>query len=149
MANELTYDQGVDVTLIFALANPGAGATTAMTMAQGGTGFVVPTGYKFHPTCLNVNSNANDTPEGIKKYVEARNLTAPLLKDTGNRVADYFDTRVTPTFYVIDKEGVLRYRGSYDDNREEDSAKKQYVTPALDAVIASRLGSLRSGVASL
>jgi peroxiredoxin len=87
---------------------------------------------------LNVNSNANDTPEGIKKYVEARNLTVPLLKDTGNRVADYFNTRVTPTFYVIDKEGVLRYRGSYDDNREEAQATKQYVTPALDAVIASR-----------
>jgi cytochrome oxidase Cu insertion factor (SCO1/SenC/PrrC family) len=87
---------------------------------------------------LNVNSNANDTPEGIKKYVEARNLTIPLLKDTGNRVADYFNTQVTPTFYVLDKEGVLRYRGSYDDNREENSAKKQYVTPALDAVMASR-----------
>jgi peroxiredoxin len=87
---------------------------------------------------LNVNSNANDTPDGIKKYVEARNLTIPLLKDTGNRVADYFGTQVTPTFYVIDKAGVLRYRGSYDDNREESSARTQYVTPALDAVLASR-----------
>jgi len=87
---------------------------------------------------LNVNSNANDTSEGIKKYVEARNLTVPLLKDSGNRVADYFDTQVTPTFYVIDKQGVLRYRGSFDDNREESSAKTQYVTPALDAVLASR-----------
>ena len=87
---------------------------------------------------LNVNSNANDTPEGIRKYVEARNLIIPLLKDTGNRVADYFNTQVTPTFYVIDSAGVLRYRGSYDDNREERQATNQYVTPALNAVLASR-----------
>jgi peroxiredoxin len=88
---------------------------------------------------LNVNSNANDTPEGIKKYVEAKNLAGiPLLKDTGNRVADYFNTRVTPTFYVIDKDCVLRYRGSFDDNREEPEATKQFVLPALDAVLAAR-----------
>ncbi len=93
---------------------------------------------------LNVNSNANDTPEGIKKYVEAKNLAGiPLLKDTDNKVADYFNTHVTPTFYIIDKDGVLRYRGSYDDNREEADAKKQYVTPALNAVLASQPVSLK------
>jgi hypothetical protein len=87
---------------------------------------------------LNVNSNANDTPEGIKKYVEARHLdSVPLLKDTGNKVADYFKTRVTPTFYVLDKTHVLRYRGSYDDTPDEAQAKKQFVTPALDLVLAS------------
>ena len=59
--NELTYDQGLPVSLIFALANPGAAATTAMTLAQANTGFVVPTGYAFHPLCLNVNSNADLT----------------------------------------------------------------------------------------
>jgi peroxiredoxin len=88
---------------------------------------------------LNINSNANNTEEGIKKYVEARHLDmVPLLKDKGNPVADYFNTRVTPTFYVIDKDHVLRYRGAFDDNSEEGSVTKSYVVPALNAVLASK-----------
>lgn len=88
---------------------------------------------------LNMNSNANNTEEGIKKYVEARNLSSvPLLKDTGNQVADYFNTRVTPTFYVLDKDHVLRYQGSFDNNADETQADKKFVIAALDAVIAGK-----------
>jgi peroxiredoxin len=88
---------------------------------------------------LNMNSNANNTEEGIKKYVEARHLDmVPLLKDKENKVADYFNTRVTPTFYVIDKEGVLRYRGSFDNHANEAEVSKNFVVPALDAVLASK-----------
>jgi glutathione peroxidase-family protein len=88
---------------------------------------------------LNVNSNANNTEEGIKKYVEARHLDmVPLLKDKGNPIADYFNTRVTPTFYVLDKDHVLRYRGAFDDNAEEANVSKRYVKPAVDAVLAGK-----------
>jgi peroxiredoxin len=88
---------------------------------------------------LNMNSNANNTEDGMKKYVEARNLSSvPLLKDYNNRVADYLNTRVTPTFYVIDKEGVLRYRGSFDDNADEERASKHFVVAALDSVLAGQ-----------
>jgi peroxiredoxin len=88
---------------------------------------------------LNMNSNANNTDDGIKKYVEARNLSSvPLLKDVNNKVADYFNTRVTPTFYVLDKDHVLRYQGSFDDNADETQASKTFVIAALDAVIAGK-----------
>ncbi len=59
MANELDRNDGVDVTLIFSIANPGASATTALTLPQGNTGFKVPTGYQFHPVCLIGASNAD------------------------------------------------------------------------------------------
>jgi hypothetical protein len=88
---------------------------------------------------LNMNSNANNTEDGMKKYVEARNLSSvPLLKDYNNRVADYLSTQVTPTFYVIDKEGVLRYRGSFDDHPDEARASKHFVVAALDAILAGK-----------
>lgn len=61
MANELDRNDGTDVTLIFSIANPGAGATTALTFPQGSTGFKVPTGYEFHPICLSGSSNADLT----------------------------------------------------------------------------------------
>lgn len=53
MANELDYDKGVNITLHFITANLATGAGTVdMTLAQGGTGFLVPAGYKFHPLAL-------------------------------------------------------------------------------------------------
>lgn len=61
MANELDRNDGTDVTLIFSLANPGASATTALTLPQGNTGFKVPPGYQFHPICLSGSSNADLT----------------------------------------------------------------------------------------
>ena len=63
MANELAFhgNEGFPISLIFALANPAAAATTAMLLAQANTGFVVPTGYKFCPMVLNGNSNADLT----------------------------------------------------------------------------------------
>jgi peroxiredoxin len=94
---------------------------------------------------LNINSNANNTEEGMKKYVEARNLTSvPLLKDTGNQVADYLNTRVTPTFYVLDKDHVLRYQGSFDDNADESQASKSFVIAALDSVLAGKPVEVKS-----
>jgi cytochrome oxidase Cu insertion factor (SCO1/SenC/PrrC family) len=88
---------------------------------------------------VNMNSNANNTEEGMKKYVEARHLDMiPLLKDKENRVADYLNTRVTPTFYVLDKDHVLRYRGAFDDNPDEGAVTKSYVVPAVDAVLAGK-----------
>lgn len=74
MANELSYDFGVPLTLVFALANPSANATTAMVVA-GGQAFdaiTVPTGYVFRPIYLHVESNADLT---------AGTLTAKVADD--------------------------------------------------------------------
>ena len=68
MANELSYDRGIAVTLRFTLANPSASATTAMTPAGAQTsnvGFVVPTGYAFHAVCMHFESNADLTAGSI------------------------------------------------------------------------------------
>lgn len=87
---------------------------------------------------LAVRSNARDTIEGMRKYAEARNLDMPVLYDDKNKLSDYYDVRVTPTFVIIDKEGVLRYKGSYDENPDEKVAKKQYAVEALDAILAGK-----------
>lgn len=87
MPNELTFDQGVAVSLQFELANPAAGAVTDMTLGvQGGTGFVVPAEYKFHPVCLSAQSNA-DLTAGTATYkvhadsTEVSNGPEPVLSD--------------------------------------------------------------------
>lgn len=70
MANELDYDFGIDVTLIFPAANPSANTTTNLTFAQG-NGFVVPTGYKFHPILISASSNADLTAGTATAVVRA------------------------------------------------------------------------------
>lgn len=102
MANELDYDDGLSVTLIFALANPGATATTNMLAAQGNlSGFVVPTGYKFHPVLLSGGSNA-DLTAGTATYkvtdndTEVSNGPEPALSDTVQRASAAARVGVTP-----------------------------------------------------
>jgi peroxiredoxin len=87
---------------------------------------------------LAIRSNRKDTADGIKQYAEAKNLAMPVLFDDRNVVADYFETRVTPTFYIVDKKGILRYQGSCDDDMDEESVSKTYVRDALDAVLAGQ-----------
>ena len=54
------------------------------------------------------------------------------------------DVLVTPTFYVIDKQGVLRYRGAYDESLKEARAQKTYVHDALKAVLEGKEVALKT-----
>ncbi|MEZ0227853.1 MAG: redoxin domain-containing protein [Planctomycetota bacterium] len=94
---------------------------------------------------LGIRSSAADSAEDIKKYAEAKNFDVPILYDDRNVVADYFGARFTPLYAVIDKEGVLRYYGAFDDlqtpttwRQKADAAKSQYAREALDAVLGGK-----------
>lgn len=63
---------------------------------------------------LTIASNRNETPSALKEAAETRRLPQVLL-DADCRVADLFDAQTTPHVFVIDREGILRYRGSVDD----------------------------------
>lgn len=84
---------------------------------------------------LGVRSSADDDAAGMRKYAREKGFEFPFLDDPVNRIADYFGVAVTPTFYVIDPKGVLRYRGAYDEDLREARAKKSYVHDALRAVL--------------
>lgn len=59
MANELMRDDGIAVTLQFGVANKEPNTTSNLTLQQGYTGFLVPTGYKFHAVYLGGSTGAN------------------------------------------------------------------------------------------
>ena len=87
---------------------------------------------------VGVRCSANDTPQSIRKFAETRNFAMPVLNDDKGEVAKFFSIVQTPTFAVIDKTGVLRYRGSFDDNPNEGSAKKLYLRDAVASVLDSK-----------
>lgn len=94
---------------------------------------------------LGVHSNANGTDDAIKKYAEARNFAAPVLNDrTKNELAAWVDARNTPTVLVIDKKGILRYQGSWDDSAMEENVKQQFAVAAVDAVLAGKPVAVKS-----
>ena len=63
---------------------------------------------------LSIASNRSENAEALKKAANARRLPTVLL-DANCRVADMFEAQTTPHVFVIDREGILRYRGSVDD----------------------------------
>jgi hypothetical protein len=102
MANELSYDAGIPITLTMELANPAASATTVALMgAQGGTGFIVPAGYKFHPVYLSVESNADLTAgTATAKFTAGGSVIAggpqPVLADAVQRASAVQRVGVAP-----------------------------------------------------
>lgn len=90
MANELDNPTGLPMTLVFGTANLGANATAAGTLAGGQgsvDGFTVPTGYKFKPIFLYLESNTDLTGGTCTAKVTANNTAIangpePELSDT-------------------------------------------------------------------
>jgi hypothetical protein len=58
--------------------------------------------------------NADETAEEIRAEAESR-FQGTVLLDPHQTVADLYEAQVTPHFFLIDKEGLLRYRGAFDD----------------------------------
>lgn len=83
---------------------------------------------------LAVKCHAGENVEQTRKFVQARNFDMPVLLDAKNELSRYLDVVATPGFAVIDKDGILRYVGAFDDNADEAAVKKSYVTTALAAI---------------
>src|SRR5712692_9228120 len=83
MAGELgSMPYGMPVSEAFTLQNPAAAATTVLVTAAGGAGFMVPTGYAFHPMVLEATSNAALTA-GTATFSVTDNAVAIVNGPTG------------------------------------------------------------------
>ncbi len=64
---------------------------------------------------LGIDSNRQDSIEEIAAYAQRHHLEIPMLKDTGNKVADQFGADRTPEVFVLDKDRKVRHHGRIDD----------------------------------
>ncbi len=85
-----------------------------------------------------VRCSANDSEESICKFAEAKNFAMPVLNDADGEMTRFYKVTNTPTFVLIDKKGVMRYRGSFDDNPEEPEVQHNYLPDAIKAVMNSK-----------
>jgi peroxiredoxin len=63
---------------------------------------------------LSIASNQNESAQSVEEAARNRGIPTVLM-DAGHKVADLFEAVTTPHVYVVDGEGVLRYRGAVDD----------------------------------
>lgn len=97
-------------------------------------------------TLVGINSNRQDNVTELAHYARVHGVTFPLLKDTGNAVADQFGAERTPQVYVLDEARKIRYVGRIDDQYGVGSSsgyaktelRKAYLKEALDALLAGK-----------
>lgn len=85
-----------------------------------------------------INSNANETVGEIKAEALASGLLFPILRDSNGRVADLLGAERTPTVYVIDQNGLLRYRGRIDSAHNPRRDMRHDLREALEELLNGR-----------
>jgi peroxiredoxin len=87
---------------------------------------------------VGVNSNKQEAVDEIVKHAKDNGFSFPIVKDSGNKIADLYGARVTPEIFVIDATGQVRYHGRIDENQPGDAIKSPDLRNALDALLAGK-----------
>jgi peroxiredoxin len=92
---------------------------------------------------LAVNSNdaeryPRDSFEAMQRRVRDEDWPFPYLHDESQQVARDSGAKVTPDVFVLDADGVLRYRGAPDADYGDPSQGGAWLRGALDAVLDDR-----------
>lgn len=90
-----------------------------------------------------INSNSvktkpDDSYEHMVTRAKEKEYPFPYLYDESQAVAKAYGARVTPHVFLVDAEGVCRYRGRIDDNAQRDQVKEHDLVNALDAILAGK-----------
>lgn len=85
-----------------------------------------------------INASAEETARDAAGHLARAKLPFSMVKDAGNVVADRFQAAVTPEAFLIDSDGVLRYRGRIDDSQNAGQVRSRDLRDAIEAVLAGR-----------
>lgn len=89
-----------------------------------------------------INSNdavryPDDSFENMQVHAREMDFNFPYLHDESQEVARAYGALRTPHVFLLDQDGILRYRGAIDDNYDDpDAVTHHYLRDALDAVLA-------------
>jgi len=92
---------------------------------------------------LAVNANdadryPRDSADAMRERVAREDWPMPYLHDTTQEVARAYDAKTTPDVFVVDREGIIRYRGAPDADYEDPALDAAWMRAALDAVLEGR-----------
>ena len=91
---------------------------------------------------LSIAANRSENAEVLKIAADARRLPTVLL-DTQCFVVDLYEAQTTPHVYVIDRDGILRYRGAVDDMTfRKRIPSRFFLDEAVESLLEGRLPTL-------
>ena len=84
---------------------------------------------------LCIAANRSESAQMVEEAAKMRRLPRVLV-DVGQVVTDLYEAVATPHVFVIDREGILRYRGAVDDVRfRKPGATRFYLEEAIEALL--------------
>jgi peroxiredoxin len=91
---------------------------------------------------LSVAANRSESVREVEEAANARRLPTVLI-DAEQVVADLYEAVTTPHTFIVDREGILRYRGAVDDvTFRQRKATRFYLEEAVEALLDGRLPEL-------
>ena len=91
---------------------------------------------------VGIDSNAQDAIPAIAAYARIHEIAFPILKDPGNKVADQFGAKRTPTVFLLDAERTIRYAGRIDDQYgigfQRDKPNGKDLVNAIEQLLAGK-----------
>jgi peroxiredoxin len=88
---------------------------------------------------VGIAPNVTETEPQMRAEAQARHLKYPVLVDAGGTVAALYQVKVTPHFFVIDRQSYVRYSGALDDvTRKGQKPSTIYLDEAVQALLANR-----------
>ena len=77
--------------------------------------------------------------ENMKAFATAHDLNFPYLWDPTQDVTRSFGASITPIAFLIDRDGVVRYKGQLDDNPQNPEAvREHYLRKAISSLFAGQ-----------
>jgi len=91
---------------------------------------------------LSIAANRSESIQSLEEAAKTRRIPTVLI-DAEHVVADLYEAITTPQVFVIDKEGLLRYRGAADDvTFRQKEATRFFLEEAVEALLDGRLPKL-------
>jgi len=91
---------------------------------------------------LSIAANQNESLQMLEEAAKTRRLPTVLI-DAKHIVADLYQAQATPHAFVLDREGILRYRGAVDNATfRQRKATRFFLEEAVEALLDGRLPKL-------
>jgi peroxiredoxin len=88
---------------------------------------------------LAIDSNADETPEAIRKNAENLALGYPVLLDSDGILAQKLGATQAPSVFILDRDFVVRFAGVVDNGRKPgERGREAYAEDALEAIVSAR-----------
>jgi peroxiredoxin len=88
---------------------------------------------------LSIASNRSESAQMVEDASKTRRIPTVLI-DAGHIVADLYEAVATPHVFVIDRDGILHYRGAVDDvTFRRRTATRFYLEEAVEALLDGRV----------